>query len=377
MVDTVKLLRELIAIPSINPAFLAGGHPHAGEGEVARFLEERAREAGLESSLQPVAPGRANVLIRLLPRGQVRKRIVLAPHLDTVGAAAEQLTPKLSGGRVFGRGACDTKGALAAMFAAMCDAAEGKRRPEHTEILLAGLIDEEHAQIGSRFFGASGIPADLAVVGEPTRNRVVTAHKGNLWIVIETRGKAAHGSRPELGRNAVHTMARVVDCLETTYARSVRRRLHPLLGHGTVNVGAIHGGTQPNIVPDRCSIQVDRRTLPGETQRGVLAEISSTLRQQKLTVAISMLRPEECLPLETDSQIEPVPALLKAAGQTGGAGVDYFCDASILSRAGIPSVVFGPGDIAQAHTSNEWISVRSLEKARVILRTFLQSLPWE
>src|SRR4029077_4720238 len=150
----------------------------------------------------------------------------------------------------------------AAMLTALGELAGSRTRPRETEIIFAGLIDEENGQAGSRALVAAGWQADLALVGEPTRLRAVTAHKGDLWLRLETRGKAAHGAEPWLGRNAVHAMGRIVDALETDYAAQLRRRRHPLLGSATVNVGSIAGGTQPNIVPDACFISVDRRTLP-------------------------------------------------------------------------------------------------------------------
>src|SRR5205814_7141450 len=145
--------------------------------------------------------------------------------------------------------------------------------------------------------------AELAIVGEPTRLEVVTAHKGSLWLEVQTRGKSAHGARPELGRNAIHQMARIVDVLETEYARLLRRRRHALLGYPTVSVGVIEGGTQANIVPDHCSISVDRRTLPGETEGGVRREIQSLLRRNKLKALIGNGKLAPCVPLETDPKI--------------------------------------------------------------------------
>jgi acetylornithine deacetylase/succinyl-diaminopimelate desuccinylase-like protein len=278
-------------------------------------------------------------------------------------------------GKMYGRGASDTKGSVAAMLSALCKLARSKQRPAETEIVFVGLVDEENAQAGSRALAANGFKADLAIVGEPTRERVVTAHKGNLWLELRTRGKSAHGARPELGRNAVHAMARVVDLLETRYAAGLRRRRHQLLGSATVSVGVIQGGTQPNIVPDQCFIQIDRRTLPGETEGGVKREIQSLLRQHNLRARIINPRTLRCLPMETDPRIPLAAHFLHSIGQRKPAGVHYYCDASVLARAGIPSVVFGPGDIAQGHTADEWISLAALERARARLFHFLQSLP--
>ena len=368
-----KLLRELVALPSVNQAFLPAGHPRAGERRVGEFLAALAGRAGLDVDWQPVAPGQANLLVRLSSAGRVQRRILLAPHLDTVEVADEsQLIPRIKDGRLYGRGACDTKGSVAAMMTALCDLARSGRRPEATEIVFAGLVDEETSQTGSRKLAASGFAADLAIIGEPTRLRVVTTHKGDVWLRLETRGKAAHGSRPELGRNAVHEMARIVDLLETRYAAILRRRRHPRLRHPTINVGTIAGGLQANIVPARCVITIDRRTLPGETDVAVIREIKELLRKNGLRAVFSDAKSGACWPLETDARLPLVRQFLRCAGQAAGDGVDYFSDAGVLGRGGIPSIVFGPGDIAQAHTADEWISLAQLERARAIIADFLR-----
>jgi acetylornithine deacetylase/succinyl-diaminopimelate desuccinylase-like protein len=237
------------------------------------------------------------------------------------------------------------------------------------------LVDEENAQAGSRALAGSRLQADLAIVGEPTRLQAVTAHKGDLWMIIRTRGVSAHGAQPELGRNAVHAMARVVDLLETEYAGQLRRRRHALLGHPTINVGSIRGGTQANIVPDGCEILVDRRTIPGETERGVEREIHSFLRKHDLAVTFDRGRLAPCEPMETNPELPLVSQFLRTLNQRKPVGVNYFCDASVLSRGGIPSIVFGPGDIAQAHTADEWIEIDSLEQGKDVLLNFLRSLP--
>jgi acetylornithine deacetylase/succinyl-diaminopimelate desuccinylase-like protein len=375
MTETEKLLRELVALPSVNPAFLPPGDRRAGEQRVAEFLAATAARAGIDVDFQQVSPGRANLLARLSPAGKTRQRILLAPHLDTVNGTDGQFVPRRNQGRLHGRGACDTKGSVAAMLACLCELARSGKRPQETEITFAGLVDEENAQGGSRALVASGLEADLAIVGEPTRLQVVTTHKGSLWLKLETRGKAAHGSRPDLGRNAVHAMARVVELLETDYAAQLTRRRHPLLGCATVSVGVITGGTQPNIVPDQCSILVDRRTLPGETEASVWREIRALLRRKRLRAACIDDRLAPCLALETDPKLPLVARFLQSVRQPRPAGVHYFCDAAVLAEGGIPSVAFGPGDIAQAHTADEWISLASLERARAMLTQFLRSLP--
>ncbi len=373
--DVEKLLRELVALPSVNPAFLPAKHPHAGEQRVADFLAVTAAKAGLDVAFQKVLPGRSNLLATLRPTGNVRQRILLAPHMDTVNVVSpEQFVPRISNGRLYGRGSCDTKGSGAAMLTALCSLAKEKQRPANTEIIFVGLIDEENGQSGSRTLAASGLKADLAIVGEPTNAQLVTAHKGSLWLEIETKGKAAHGSRPDLGRNAVHEMARIVDLLETKYAKELSRGKHAVLRPGTISIGTISGGTQPNIVPAQCIARADRRTLPGETEASAIADISRFLRKHNLSAKISGTKESPCLPMETDPHLPLVQQFLKVTRQSKPLGVDYYCDASVLSHAGIASVVFGPGDIAQAHTSDEWVSLSQLNTATDLLLKFFRSL---
>jgi acetylornithine deacetylase/succinyl-diaminopimelate desuccinylase-like protein len=371
-----KLACELIALPSVNPAFLPQNHPDAGEARVADFLAATAGKAGLDIDVQSVLPGRSNVLARLAPAGAIKERVLLAPHTDTVAAfSPDQFMPRLRHGRIYGRGACDTKGSIASMLGALMALARNQARPARTEIVFAGLIDEENDQAGSRALAASGFKADLAIVGEPTRLRVVTAHKGSLWLRLETRGKAAHGACPHLGRNAVHEMARIVDLLQTDYARQLQRRRHPLLGCATASVGSIQGGSQPNIVPALCQASLDRRTLPGETESSVRVELEGLFRRHKLRAMIRDEKSCACHPMETGTELPLVRKFLQAAGQKGPTGADFFCDASVLAHAGLPSIVFGPGDIAQAHTAKEWISQKSLQTATACLLKFFRSLP--
>jgi acetylornithine deacetylase len=375
MTSTEKLLRALVALPSVNPAFLPGGHKRAGEQNIAEFLATVGARAGLDVDLQPVSPGRPNLIARLVPAGTVRQRILLAPHLDTIDGAEELFTPVTRSGRLYGRGACDTKASVTAMFSAMCELAHGNRRPAGTEIIFAGLADEEHAQAGSRAFAASGFKADLAIIGEPTKLSVVTAHKGSVWVRVTTRGKSAHGSTPHFGKNAIHAIAPIVEALDGQYSAQLAGQRHPLLGSATSNIGVIAGGTQANVVPDACTIEIDRRTLPGETDETVKREVEGILKARKLKADISLSKLAPCLPLETDPKLPLVQQFMRSVGQSKPRGADFYCDAAVLSAAGIPSVVFGPGDIAQAHTADEWVELEQLERARRMLVEFLHSLP--
>ena len=374
--SVVDLLRELIRIPSVNPAFAAGRAEWSGEDRVGGYLSGLARQAGLRVKSQSVGLRRKNIWVALPALERRKRRIILAPHLDTIGVEeAGQLLPKRRNGRIYGRGACDTKGSVAAMFFSLLELARSAERPRRTEILFVGLADEENAQLGSRDFAAKCPPADLAIIGEPTRLQVVTAHKGDFWFEIETRGKAAHGSRPELGRNAVLEMARMIVALETDYAVALRKRRHPLLGFPTINVGVVQGGRQPNVVPDYCRIQVDRRSLPGESLAQVEAELLRVAEEAKVRAKISDLRQRLTPALETDPDLPLVRDFMRHMGRKRVCGVDYFCDASIIAGAGVPCVVYGPGDIAQAHTEKEWISERSLCLGAERLLRYLRSLP--
>jgi acetylornithine deacetylase/succinyl-diaminopimelate desuccinylase-like protein len=353
---------------------------------MSELLAARARRVGLEVELQPVVAGRSNLLVRLSPSNRVKHRVLLAPHLDTVGEPNldAQLKPRNERGRVFGRGACDTKGCVAAMFQALLEVAGSGVRPVETELVFAGFIDEENGQLGSRAYADRAVSrshgrayrADFAIVGEPTRLEVVTAHKGDVWIEIQTRGVAAHGATPHLGKNAVAEMARAVLALEGDYAAELGRRSpHPLLGRPTINVGTIRGGTQPNIVPAECRVSLDRRFVPGETSASVQREIRAVLRRAGVRAEFVDLRGAPCPAVETDPTLPMVQQLLTAAGCSRSLGVDYFCDAAPLAAAGIPAVVFGPGNIAQAHTSEEWIETVQLESAVNILANFLRAQP--
>jgi len=374
MTKTEKLLRELIALPSVNPAFLPANDPNAGEKRVGEFLAAIAACSGLDVEFRPVLPSRANLIATYRPSSKPKQKIVLAPHMDTVGAPGAVFTPQLKGNRLYGRGASDTKGSVAAMLSALIEVIESHNRPKQTEIVFAGLIDEESLQAGSRGLAASRFKADLAIVGEPTRCDVVTAHKGAVWLRLETHGKAAHAARPELGVNAAYEMARICTLLETDYTEQLLRKPHRLLGHGTINVGAIHAGQQPNIVPDRCTALIDRRTLPGETNASVIRELRTIFGSHGLLAAFSRIHPHPCPALETDPAHPLVRQFMTYTRQRTPGAVNFFSDAAVLAAGGIPSVLFGPGDIAQAHTRDEWLELSQLEQAKALLVRFLQSL---
>lgn len=376
MSRVVQWLAELVELPSVNPAFAPPGVAWAGEQRVAAYVSDRARQAGLDVEAQPVHQDRYNVLVRMIPSEAPQHRVVLAPHMDTVTVVEEgQFRAHRKGNRLYGRGACDTKASLAAMLSALVRVAGSRRRPRRTEVVLAALVDEEYGQAGSRRLAAEGWSVDLAVVGEPTRLRVVTAHKGSVWVRIEARGRAAHAATPEQGENAITKIARVILALEEEYARLLVQKRHPSLGAPTVSVGRMGGGTQPNIVADRAWLELDRRTLPGERPAQVLRELRTILRQRRLQARVTPLARAEAPALETPVDHPWVNRFLEVMRQRRAYGVPYFCDAAILAAGGMPAVVYGPGNIAQAHTADEWVNLAEVERAERSLCSFLQNLP--
>ena len=374
MNSIARLLCELIEIPSVNPDLCKDSPEITGEGRIAQFLAEKGEAAGLETSRQEVFPGRENLLVRLPARGKMERKFILAPHLDTVPVKSpEQLKAVVKENRIYGRGACDTKGCVATYFHVLLDLATSGNLPAGTEVLFVGLVDEEFNQMGSRKFAESDEKGDLAIVGEPTELEVITAHKGNLWLELSVEGRAAHGAEPQQGDNAVHTMAKVVDALLTTYAKELTQRTHSVLGSPTINIGSIRGGTQPNIVPDSCTIQIDRRTIPGETTESVLAGMEEALVKHGLEKGTFVeMRGVPCPPLETNPELDYVQQLLTCTGRTRTSGVNYFSDASPISMGGTPALLFGPGSIDQAHRDREWINWRQLELAAGMLKCFFE-----
>jgi acetylornithine deacetylase/succinyl-diaminopimelate desuccinylase family protein len=369
-----NLLMDLISIPSVNPAFCSDSSL-TGEDCVAQELAERGERFGLDVRWQLVKGNRRNLLLRYKPKSRPGYRLLLAPHMDTVVANEGQLKPVLKQGKIYGRGACDTKGSIAAMVDALVQVIASPDRPQDTEIHIACLVDEEHGQLGSRSFSKKNKPYDLAIIGEPTSNKVITAHKGAMWFQLETQGLAAHGSRPSLGENAIHSMAKVVQFLECDYREQLNQIKHPLLGPATINVGTIQGGNQPNIVPDACSIWADRRTLPGESNASIAKNILSSLKKRGVKATLDYRRDSECPAMETSPNQPWIKKLMTLVRQKEPIGVDFFCDAAFIAQNGTPCIVFGPGSIDQAHTANEWISIKSLENCVGQYVKFLKSLP--
>ena len=376
MDDLIGTLADLVRINSVNPAY-PGGAP---ESAMALYIQDFFEKRGIEVSQQSVFPGRPNVLATLRGRDPSR-RIVFEAHTDTAGILGMTIPPfepRVCDGRLYGRGACDTKAGAAAMMHAIASLAQDRIQPR-CEVVFAGTADEEHSYRGVVKL-CEGLHADAAVVSEPTSLRLVVATKGCLRFRIRVHGKAAHSSKPHLGVNAVSRMARLILALEED-ARALDRRPHALLGPPTFNIGVIHGGTQVNIVPDSCVIEVDRRLVPGEEPEAVWKYyrrfVESLRDSMPLFEAVVEEPILEDLPLET-AVSEPVAAIASRVLANLGlhsepVGVPYGSDASKLARAGVPSIVFGPGNIDQAHAACEFVDCAEVRKAYEFYRQFILS----
>jgi acetylornithine deacetylase len=369
----VDLLRSLVSVPSVNPGMEAGS---AGEGAVGELVAAWARAEGFVATLQEVRPGRHNVLVDL--GRQELPTLALVTHLDTVpfGPMSDRArTVAAAGGKVYGRGACDAKGPLAAMLIAL--RALRERRDVKVNVVVAAMVDEEHTFQGVleyvRRLTLESRPI-AAIVGEPTKLEVVIAHAGVLRFRLETLGRAAHSSRPAEGVNAIEKMTTVLEALRS--ASTVDRPVpHPLVGAATFTVVQIEGGIAPNVVPQSCTAVIDRRMIPGESGPAVLAWLErqlDPLRAADPELRVVVHEPFVCSDtLETVADAPIVTAALAARaavlGPSAPIGVPFGTDGSKLSaQGGIPTIVLGPGDIAQAHTADEWVEVSQLVQAAKI-----------
>lgn len=362
------LLHDLIAINSVNPAYPEG----QGEAAVADYVARHCQNIGLAVTRQPVLPGRDNIVATITVPGAT-KTLLYEGHMDTVGLGLmgeTGLTPQLRDGKLYGRGACDTKGSLAAMLVAFEHLLARRAELKVNAVLLAS-VDEEYAYRGVLAYIDSDLPATAAVVGEPTDLRVVVAHKGCVRGTITVTGRAAHSSEPHLGISAIDGMADILIALRTLGPQLATRH-HPLMSSPTLTVGTIEGGTGHNIVPEQCTIVYDRRTLPDEAPGTVLAELDALLdivRESRPDLTIERPAPRllsEGLdtPVEADIVDAAATACRELALDPEPAGVPYGSDASKLQkRCGIPSIVFGPGSIAQAHGEDEFVPLDHLTKA--------------
>ncbi len=358
MNPTIKLLRDLVAINSVNPTLVPGS---SGEGEIADLVASELRRIGLDVSLQPAAPGRPNV-IGVLEGARKGPTLMLCGHLDTVGVAGmiEPFTPVERDGRLYGRGAQDMKGGVAAMIgAARVLAGAGF---DGGRLILAAVVDEEHSSIGADALVAEWT-ADAAVVTEPTDLQIVVAHKGFAWLAIEVLGRSAHGSRPAEGQDAILRLGRVLGHLEALDRDLRRRTPHPRLGSGSLHASIVEGGRELSSYPDRAVLQMERRTLPGDDPSRPLTEVQQILDGLRLEdptfqAAVRLLFQRPAYKLAEDHLLPQ--ALADALRHVGGvpsfAGASFWADSAVLGDARIPTVLFGPGG-AGLHSTEEYVNL--------------------
>jgi len=374
MDELEQLLSDLVSINSINPDLVPGS---PGEGEIAEYIAQWLRRADLEVELVESVSGRPNVMG--IARGTGGgKTLLLNGHMDTVGIAGmtDAHRPVIKDGRMYGRGAYDMKSGLAACMIAI---AEAKKHHLSGDVIFAAVIDEEYASVGTMDL-AKRFHADGAVISEPTELQLIIAHRGFVWLEVETIGKAAHGSRPDLGVDSIAKMGKVLVEIEKLDQTLRSNPTHPLLGSGSLHASLITGGQELSSYPERCILSVERRTLQGETPEFVEAEftkIVQDLQQSDSAFNAVIRRGIGRSPLETSENTEIVKVIQDAAIKVLNhpaqiTGVQYWTDAAVLSAAGIPSVLFGHSG-AGAHATEEWVDLGSVKAcAKVYLATAMK-----
>ena len=376
MDELEKLLSDLVSINSINPDLVPGS---PGEAEIARYIADWLRRADLEVELRESVTGRPNVvgIARGAHSAGGGKTLLLNGHMDTVGVAgmpdAHQPRIDPEAGSLYGRGSYDMKGGLAACMLAI---AEARKRQLRGDVIFTAVIDEEYASVGTMDL-AQRLHADAAIVAEFTELQLILAHRGFVWLEVETIGRAAHGSRPDLGVDAIVKMGKVLTEMEKLDQTLRSNRAHPLLGSGSLHASLIQGGQELSSYPERCLLSVERRTLPGETPEAAEAEflqIVQNLRRADPSFNAVLRRGIDRAPLETREDEDIVQAIQAASVKVLGrpsqiAGVPFWTDAAVLSAAGIPSVLFGPSG-SGAHAVEEWVDLESVRScADVYLAT--------
>lgn len=368
--DVGWLLEALVRIPSVNPSLA----PDEATGELAisEFIRGWLIAHGVPAVLEEAAPGRPNV-VGTVGRGDGRT-LVLCAHTDTVGTAGMTIPPfepRREEGRLYGRGSFDMKGGLAAVMVAGARLQQAwKAAPGGAPgtVLLALVADEEYTSLGADHFVANH-RADGCVLTESSEGDLIVAHKGFVWLTIRTRGRAAHGSRWDLGRSAIGSMARVVDALERYDRETLRGRVHPLVGPASMHCAMIHGGVGISTYAPECSLRVERRTLPDESPEQVAREIREVVAAagEEADVEIEFSRPS----LLCDPSAPVAEAMRGAIERVTGStprerGVWYWMDAAIFAAAGIPAVDYGPTGEG-AHEAVEWVDIASVERTADVL----------
>src|SRR5262245_43544341 len=360
----VDLASRLIAIPSVNPAIA----PEEGHGEqaVASFASRWLAERGVGSWLEGPVPGRPTAVAQGV--GGEGPTLVLCAHLDTVGTAGMTIAAfaaEARDGRLYGRGSYDMKGAAAACMSA---AVAARRTGVRGRLMLALVADEEHASLGASHF-VRRHRADGCILTEASAGALVLAHKGFVWAEIVTRGRAAHGSRWDLGVSAIGRMGRIISALERFDQEELRARTHPLVGPASMHCALVRGGAGLSTYAPECRLEIERRTLPGETPEGVVDELRAVVRAAGEEAEVTRLLDRPPLTCGRDSGV--ARCVRAAATSVAGVppaecGVAYWMDAALFAGAGVPTVNFGP-DGAGAHEAVEWVDVASLTTCARVL----------
>jgi acetylornithine deacetylase len=360
--SVTDLLQQLVRIPSVNP----DGDPgtdQCGEQALAEWLADFLSAAGFSTSLEEVEPGRPNLIARA-PGTDNRPRILLGPHLDTVSVAGMTVDPfaaEIRDGKLWGRGASDTKGPMASMIWGLL---ENRDRLADLPVAVdfVAFMSEESDQWGSKHFVKHhGGDYEFAIAGEPTSLHIVYVTKGSLWASLTATGKSGHASQPELGENAIMKLVRALEPLERDLIAQLADFTHPVLGHSTLNVGMIRGGTRANIIPDRASATIDIRFVPDlVSNRTALDYVEAFIAQRGFPLELSQVT--ENPPMEVPADHPWLRRLHAIHPESELVGAPWFSDAAHLNDGGIPAVCLGPGSINQAHTKDEYISIADLER---------------
>jgi acetylornithine deacetylase/succinyl-diaminopimelate desuccinylase-like protein len=370
----VELLQQLVRIPSVNPDN-PPGTDRIGEAALGEYLKGWLEELGAGAVLEEIKPGRPNLIARFAPRDG-RPRILLGPHLDTVGVGSMTIDPfgaEIRDGKLWGRGASDTKGPMAAMLWGLKENA-AILKDLSIAVDFVAFMGEESGQWGSKDFAKHhGHDYAFAIVGEPTSLDIVHTTKGSLWSTLRATGKAAHSSQPERGENAAMKLARALDVLERELAAELATYTHPVLGRSTINVGVLRGGSRPNIVPDLAEAEIDVRITPAlRDAGGALELLKRTIA--RLDLPLEIVRPHENPPMEIPATHPYIHRIEAVRSTSKPVGAPWFSDAAHLSAAGVPSVCMGPGSIDQAHTCDEFIDIAALEEGAAFFADFVRSL---
>ena len=372
--DARALTRELVKIDSRNPSLVAGA---PGEREVAFFLRDVLHEWGFVTELQDASVGRPNLIARIsTPRGG--RSLMFNGHLDVVGTEGmthSAFDAEERDGLLYGRGSADMKGGLAAMCAAAWPAAHSGIRGE---IIVAAVVDEEYESLGTRALVLAGIRADGAIVGEPTGLTIMPAHRGFVWVEVAIAGHAAHGSRWDIGVDAIRHAGLLLAELDRVDADELPEFTHALLGRGSIHASYIDGGIGMSTYPDRCVLKLERRTIPGRARAAdVIAEVEAACaairaRRPSFQAEVRLLLAQGPSDVAVDAPIvrELKHAMEEHAEAGGIEGMSAWTDAALLNDAGIPAVCFGPGDISLAHAAEEYIPLDEIDRATDVLASF-------